>query len=197
MPYISVIIPVYNHTQYIGEAINSVFSQTLHRDKYELILVTNVDLPEREGVRIIKSNEKWQGPKIAQGIEEAKGEVISLLDDDDLFLPNKLETIYKIFENDKVGLVKNPIKWVNEQGKKWLDPLPREPITLANKDLNIDKLSEAISKYKVGFNSSSLSFRKMDILNYLDYLKEVKLVIDAFIGFLFLFTSQVVIWNGH
>jgi len=49
-----------------------------------------------------------KGPKFAQAIEEAKGEVILLLDDDDLFLPNKLETIYKIFENDKVGLVKTP-----------------------------------------------------------------------------------------
>jgi len=195
MPYISVIIPVYNRTQYVGEAINSVFSQTLHREKYELIIVTNVDLLEKEGVRIIKSKDKWQGPKFAQAIEEAKGEVISLLDDDDLFLPNKLEVVYKVFkENEKLGLLKNPIKWVNEQGKEWLDPLPREPITLASKDLNLDKLSEAI-RYKVWFNSSSLSFRKRDILNYIDYLKEVKLVIDAFIGLLFLFTTQVVIWN--
>ena len=195
MPYISVIIPVYNRTQYVGEAINSVLNQTLSKDKYEIIIVSNVDLPEREGVRIIISNERWQGPKFAQGIEEAKGEIISLLDDDDLFLPNKLETIYKVFsENEKAGLVKNPVKWVNEQGKEWLDPLPREPITITSKDLNSDKLGEAI-RYKVWFNSSSLSFRKSIILNYLDYLREIKLVIDAFIGFLFLFTSQVVIWN--
>ena len=194
MPYISVIIPVYSRTQYVNEAINSVLNQTLSKDKYEIIVVTNVDLPEREGVKIIKSNERWQGPKFAQAIEEAKGEIISLLDDDDLFLPNKLEVVYKVFkENEKIGLFKNPIKWVNELGKEWLDDLPREPITITGKDLNLDKLSEAI-KYKVGFNSSSF-FRKREILNYLDYLKEVKLVIDAFIGLLFLFTSQVVIWN--
>ena len=190
MPYISVIIPVYNRTQYVGEAINSVLNQTLSRDKYEIIVVSNVDLPEREGVRIIKSNERWQGPKFAQGIEEAKGEIISILDDDDLFLPNKLEVVYKVFkENEKVGLFKNPIKWANELGKEWLDPLPREPIMLTSKDL-----IEAI-RYKVWFNSSSLSFRKRDILNYLDCLKEVKLIIDAFIGFLFLFTSKAVVWN--
>jgi len=95
-----------------------VLNQTLGRDKYEIIVVTNVDLPEMEGVKIIKSNERWLGPKIAQGIEETKDEVISLLDDDDLFLPNKLEIIYKIFnENEKVWLVKNPFKWVNELGK--------------------------------------------------------------------------------
>jgi len=86
IPYISVIIPAYNRIQYIGEAVNSVLNQTLSRDKYEIVVVTNMDLPDREGVKIIKSNERWQGPMIIQGIEEARGEVIALLDDDDLFL---------------------------------------------------------------------------------------------------------------
>ena len=114
-PFISVIIPAYNRAQYVGEAINSVLNQTLDKDKYEILVVTNMDLSESEGVRIIKSNERWQGPMIAQAIEEAKGEVTSLLDDDDLFLPNKLEVIYKIFkENEKIGFVKNPVKYVNE-----------------------------------------------------------------------------------
>jgi len=195
-PYISVIIPVYNRTLYVGEAINSVLNQTLDKDKYEIIVVTNVDLPEREGVKIIKSNERWLGPKIAEGIEEAKGEVISLLEDDDLFLPNKLEIIYKIFrDNNKIGLVKNPIKWMNELGKEWLDPLPKEPKIVSHENLKLSMLSEIVGKYKVGFNNSSMSFRKRDIKEYLTYLSEIKLIADKFIGLLFLFTSQIVIWN--
>jgi len=195
-PYISVIIPVYNRTQYVGEAINSVLNQTLDKDKYEIIVVTNVDLPEREGVKIIKSNEKWLGPKIAQGIEEARGEIISLLEDDDLFLPNKLEVVYKVFkENEKIGLFKNPIKNVNAYGKEWLDPAPQEPIVITHKDLQLDMMGQLIGKYGVGFNNSSMSFRKEHIYKYLDYLKKIKLIVDKFIGFIFLFTSQVVIWN--
>jgi len=45
-----------------------------------------VDLPDRERVRIIKSKGRWLGPKIAQAIEEAKDEVISLFEDDNLLL---------------------------------------------------------------------------------------------------------------
>mgnify|MGYP001772598192 CR=1 FL=1 len=195
-PYISVIIPVYNRTQYVGDAINSVLSQTLDKDKYEIIVITNVDLPEKERVRIIKSNERWQGPMVAQCIEEARGEVISLLDDDDLFLPDKLEVVYKVFrENEKLGLLKNPIKYRNEYGKEWLGIVPKEALVSTPNDLNIDKISEFIFKYGVGVNSSSMSFRKIYINDYLSYLREIKLAVDNFIGFVFLFTNQVMIWN--
>jgi len=195
-PYISVLILVYNRTQYVGDAINSVLSQTLDKDKYEIIVLTNVDLPERDGVRIVKYNERWVGPEIAQGIEEARGEVISLLDDDDLFLPNKLEVVYKVFkENEKLGFLKDPIKYRNERGKEWLGVVPKEPLVSTPKDLNPDKVSEFIFKYGVGVQNSSMSFRKEFIKEYLSYLREVKLALDNFIGFLFLFTQQVMIWN--
>ena len=195
-PYISVIIPVYNRTQYVGEAINSVLNQTLSKDKYEIIVVSNVDLPEREGVKIIKSNERWLGPKIAQGIEEAKGNIISLLEDDDLFLPNKLEVVYKVFkENKELGLFKNPVKYVNDQGKEWLNAFPKEPMLISHKNLNPEVLGQALRKYELGLYNSSLSFKKENILDYLNYLKEIKLVVDNFISYFFLFTSQVIIWN--
>ena len=104
-PYISVIISVYNRTQYINEAINSVLNQTLDKNKYEILVITNVDLPERDGIRIMKTNERWYGASIVQAINNARGEVISILDDDDLFLPNKLEVVYKVFkENKDLGL---------------------------------------------------------------------------------------------
>jgi len=85
---------------YVNEAIKTTVNQSLDRDKYEIIVATNMDLPEREGVRIIKSKERWLGPKLAQGTEEAKGEVISVLDDD-LFIPNKLEVLNKVLERTK------------------------------------------------------------------------------------------------
>mgnify|MGYP001772584778 CR=1 FL=1 len=195
-PYISVIIPVYNRTQYVGEAINSVLNQTLDMDKYEIIVVTNIDLPEREGVRIIKSKDLTLGGKIVEGILNSQGEVISLLEDDDLFLPNKLEVVYKVFKaDDRLGLFKNPIKYINDRGKEWLGSIPKEPIVITPKDLNIDLINEIFEKYEIASNNSSLSFRKRDIIRYLNYLREIKLVSDCFIGLLFLFTNKVMIWN--
>ena len=63
------------------------------------------------------------------------------------------------------------------------------------KDLNQDIVSEVMYNYGLGFNNSSLSFRKEHILKYMDYLREIRLMFDRFIGTIFLFTSQVIIWN--
>jgi len=196
-PYISVIITVYNRTQYVNEAINSVLNQSLNKEKYEVIIVSNIDLPEREGVKIIKSNEKMLGPKFTEGIINAKGEVISILEDDDLFLPKKLEVVYNAFKNDeKLGLLKNPIIYRNEYGDEWTSVVPKEPIIVTPEDLNPDKISELISKYEVGFQNSSMSFRKSFIEDHLSYLREIKYAgSDRFIGLLFLFRYKVMIWN--
>ena len=200
IPYISVIIPVYNRTQYVGEAINSVLNQTLSRDKYEIIVVTNVDLPEREGVKIIKSNERWLGPKIAEGIEEARGEVICLLEDDDLFLHNKLETVYKTFkEHPELGQFKNPMIRVKYMGEKQFplppSPIPKNPIYIHNSTLNKQLIKEAL-RYETCFYNSTLCFRKNYLLNNIELLRRVKILVDMFIGLYFLSRYDVMIWNS-
>lgn len=188
-PYISVIIPAYNRIQYVKEAINSVLFQTLDRNKYEVIVVTNIDLPEIDRIRIIKTNEKWQGAMVSQAIEEARGEVISLLDDDDLFLPNKLEVVYTVFHNYQVSFLKNPtINIAEKSGKVWVSPSPKQPVISP-------PIDEAIRKYGADSNSSSMSFRKRDLIEYLSYLKQIKLAVDNFIGAIFLFRKTAMIWD--
>mgnify|MGYP001772532123 CR=1 FL=1 len=202
-PYISVIIPVYNRTQYVNEAISSVLNQKLGRDKYEIIVVTNVDLPEREGVKIIKSNERWLGPKIAEGILNARGEVICLLEDDDLFLNNKLETVYKTFkEHTELGLLKNPMIRIKYMGEKQSDykslppsPIPENPIYIRNSVLNKRFIKGAL-RYEVCFYNSTLCFRKNPLLNDIEFIRKVKIVVDMFIGLYFLSRYDVMIYNS-
>lgn len=199
-PYISVIIPVYNRTQYVGEAINSVLNQALDRDMYEIIVVTNVDLPKSEGVKIIKSNERWLGPKIAEGILNAKGEIICLLEDDDLFLHNKLETVYEAFkEHPELGLFKNPMIRVKYIGQKQSplapSPTPKNPIYIHNSILNKQFINEAL-RYETCFYNSTLCFRKNPLLDYIGLIREVKILVDMFIGLYFLSRYDVMIWNS-
>lgn len=93
---VSVLISVYNCGKYIGDAIQSVLSQTF-RD-YEIIVVD--DGSEDETASIVKQYpdvyyiyQPHSGVASARNraIREAKGELISFLDADDLFLPTKLE----------------------------------------------------------------------------------------------------------
>jgi glycosyltransferase involved in cell wall biosynthesis len=95
---ISVVIPFYNRERYIDEAIQSVLAQTLQ--PLEIILVndcsreasrrfldrynntcTIIDLPRNIGLA---------GARNA-GMLAARGTFIALLDDDDMWLPHKLE----------------------------------------------------------------------------------------------------------
>ena len=99
-PYISVIITAYNRKEFILDAVNSVINQSLERSKYEIIVVKNylddtIDKFLHENNIIdLYTDRKPLGAKIANGIEKSKGEVICFLEDDDLFLPEKLYEIY-------------------------------------------------------------------------------------------------------
>jgi len=117
-PFISVIITAYNRAKYVNEAIESILNQTLDKSKYEILVVTNMDLPEREGVRIIKNNEQNIGAMIAQGILNSEGEIVSLLDDDDLFLPNKLEVMYNVFNKYNISLFHNEMCFIDDNGNR-------------------------------------------------------------------------------
>jgi glycosyltransferase involved in cell wall biosynthesis len=99
MPKVSVVIPTYNHEQFIGQALESVFSQTF-RD-FELIVVNDgspddteeVLRPHIESGKIQYIRQENQGVAAARnrGAAEARGEYLAFLDDDDCWPPDKLE----------------------------------------------------------------------------------------------------------
>lgn len=103
---ISVIIPTYNSSRHICEAVDSVLTQTYKN--FEIIVVDDGSSDDTREV-LKKYNEKIRyifqknsGPGIARnkGIEIANGEFIAFLDADDAWLPDKLFEQVKIFERD-------------------------------------------------------------------------------------------------
>ena len=114
-PAVSVIIPTYNRAHLIGRAIKSVLSQT-YKD-FELIVVddASVDNPEQvvrsfNGKRIkYIRHKKNRGLPASRNtaIKAAEGEYIALLDDDDEWLPEKLEKQVNKFQSvkDSVGVI--------------------------------------------------------------------------------------------
>ena len=128
----SVIIPIYNRADFIENSICSVIEQTY--SKFEIICVNDGSTDKTEN--IIKSLQKKenrinlitldknQGRCIARniGIKNAKGDWISFLDSDDLYLKNHLETLNElilknqnyfayctsqVLNNEKIQLLKN------------------------------------------------------------------------------------------
>jgi glycosyltransferase involved in cell wall biosynthesis len=106
MPLFSIIIPLYNKAMYIQETIESVLQQRY--TDYEIIVVN--DASTDESVAIVQSisdsritlieNKENLGLSATRnvGISKANGKIIALLDADDLWLPNFLETIKQLHD---------------------------------------------------------------------------------------------------
>ncbi len=98
-PAVSVIIPTYKHRDFVQETLQSVFAQTF--TDYEVIVVNDGSpddtadvlkpLAEAGRIRYIEQENQGQGAARNRGLAEARGEFVALLDDDDLWPPDKLE----------------------------------------------------------------------------------------------------------
>jgi glycosyltransferase involved in cell wall biosynthesis len=110
----SVIVPTYNRARMVTETIDSILAQTF--PDFELIVVDNESTDNTE--EVIKSYPderiryfKHQNNGVIAvnrnyGIKKSQGEYIAFCDDDDLWLPEKLERQILEFEKDKqIGLV--------------------------------------------------------------------------------------------
>jgi glycosyltransferase involved in cell wall biosynthesis len=97
-PTVSVVITAYNRPDYLQAALNSALGQTY--GNYEIIVVddcSETDLsgviePPPGGIRYVRQSEN-AGPSAARnrGVALAKGDYVAFLDDDDQWLPNKLD----------------------------------------------------------------------------------------------------------
>jgi glycosyltransferase involved in cell wall biosynthesis len=116
---VSVIIPTYNRSSFIQEAVDSVLAQS-YRD-FELIIVDDGSTDEtskilsryKDQVSIIMT--EHSGPSAARnaGIKTAQGEFIAFLDSDDLWLPEKLKLQMNFFHN-------NPDIFVCQTEETWI-----------------------------------------------------------------------------
>jgi glycosyltransferase involved in cell wall biosynthesis len=123
-PLVSVIIIFLNEEQFIQEAIDSVFAQTYKN--WELILVDDgsSDASSRIALQCAENNSgnvrycehmdhKNRGMSASRnlGVRAARGEYISYLDSDDVWLPHKLEQQVKILQSrPEAAMVYGPIR---------------------------------------------------------------------------------------
>lgn len=123
---VSVVIPVFNGSNYLREAIESVFSQTYKN--IELIVVNDGSQDNQETENIAKSYgnrikylyQENSGVSVAlnNGIKNSKGEWIAWLSHDDCFLPNKIEAqLNKLYENPGYSVCYSDYYVIDKDGK--------------------------------------------------------------------------------
>lgn len=124
MPLVSVLIKNYNYEKYLKQAVDSVLSQTYKN--IETIVIddgstdSSREIVDSYGDQIIKVYKENGGAAsvLNAGFSISKGEIICILDSDDLFLPEKVAEVVEAFECfDEIGWCFHDMRWVDENAK--------------------------------------------------------------------------------
>ena len=123
---VSIITPSYNSEKFISETIKSVLNQTYKNwemlivddaSKDKTIQIINTFCKQDSRIKLfqLKNN---SGAALARnkGISQAKGDFISFLDSDDLWLPKKIELQINFMQKMNCGLSFTSYDIINEKG---------------------------------------------------------------------------------
>jgi len=158
------------------DAVNSALNQTLPKDEYEIIVVKNFseydDILKNLGVKTVFSNEENQGADIVNALSYAEGEVICFLDDDDIWVPWKLEKVKEAFKEESLGYYHHALLAFRqgENISELIDKLKEN-----NKEFIRNRFIDLSQ-----VNSSSTCIKKDTLLKCISQLKKVRYFIDNF-----------------
>ena len=165
-PLVSILMANYNYSEFIGEAIESVIKQTY--TNWELIIcddgstdisidvIRNYCKSNRKIALITKKN-AGQATALNEAYKNAKGEIIAILDSDDVFYQKKLEkVIYTFNKNSQSGFCIHKLVPIDIRGKIISKTFPND---LENGWVAIKAISHGGGNSKLP-PASGLTFRK-------------------------------------
>ncbi len=125
VPVVSIVIPAYNATRYIEQAVLSVKSQFFQN--WELIIVDDGSTDNQNDligrlaaadprITLIRQNNQGVSAARNKGLESSNGRYIAFLDADDVWLPNNLSEKLLKFEQGEFGLVHSDAAVINSKG---------------------------------------------------------------------------------
>lgn len=128
---VSIIIPVYNVSEYISRCLDSLLTQTISQDKMQVILVD--DGSTDDSLEICRTYESFNNnffvySKENEGVSKARnyaikratGQYIMYLDSDDYLSSNTVKSVVDFFDQhyDEVDMVTYPEQAYDENGNK-------------------------------------------------------------------------------
>jgi glycosyltransferase involved in cell wall biosynthesis len=139
---VSVIIPAYNQGVYLGKAVQSVLDQTY--PDFDIVIVDDGSTDDTadiargfkdQRIRYIYQENRGLSAARNTGIQNSDGELLTFLDSDDLFFPDKLEVLVaELNHHPEVGFVAGQAVLIDENGNPlgevFNTPLPEDPARL-------------------------------------------------------------------
>jgi predicted HAD superfamily hydrolase/glycosyltransferase involved in cell wall biosynthesis len=134
LPKISVLMPAFNHADYIEAAVESVLEQSLN--DLELIVIDDASADETwlklqryasDPRVILYRHQQNQGAHstLNEALEYARGDIITIINSDDIFLPDRLQQCCDLIDKG-ADFVGSDIQLIDAQGSNiyehwWVD----------------------------------------------------------------------------
>ncbi len=190
---ITVLITTHNYGRFVEQAIDSVLSQDFPLDQVEILVVddgSTDDTPERVkkyGSRIeyLYKPNGGQASALNLGIAKARGEIIALLDADDLFQPSKLTHVMEAFrQNPALGMVYHGL----EEWHTQTDQRIKRNFPLISGDIR--KEPDKFFFY-YPHPTSCISFQRTALNPLLPIPEAIRMIADAYLVNLLPFLSPI------
>lgn len=192
-PFFTVLIDAYNYGEYIADAVASVLEQDFPTEEREILVVDDGSTDDTEArlrkfggaIRYFRKPNGGQASAFNFGFERARGEVIALLDADDVWLPEKLGHVYEALERHPgAGMVYHRVHlWdgardISEDG--YFVPVSGR----------VPENTNALLRYPM-VGTSCLAFRREALWKLLPVPESLRFQADAYLTALIIFVSEV------
>ncbi len=194
-PSVSVVVVSHTPSRFLELAMRSVAEQDVPADTVERILVKNYEDPATErtaaelGFESVFCPDRSGGGKAREALRRCRGRLVTFLDYDDLYEPNRLGTLIAAFDADPtLGFYHNASVCIDESGRElpwpgsgWFRLVrgPRGRIYV--RDSAKRRTDPRLGLSRADFNASSMAVRRDLIDPFWAYLERVDVSLDSFL----------------
>ncbi|MEP6997163.1 MAG: glycoside hydrolase family 99-like domain-containing protein [Betaproteobacteria bacterium] len=131
-PRISVVMPAYNHERFVRMALDSVVAQTL--DDLEIVVIDDgssdgtaaildafVAQCTRYPVTVVHQPNEGAYAAINHGMALARGEIISIINSDDMYAPTRLAKLLSAMDEHGAGFAFSGTRFIDDEGAEFAD----------------------------------------------------------------------------
>lgn len=191
-PFISVILASHDKREYFFEALDSIKTQNLPKERYEVLVVKDYrdekveKIVEDCGFRSIYTDEQTFQGKVRVGIENSSGRILTFLEDDDLYRPERLSVIYEEFRKDpELVYYHNSHIPIDSKGNQLERSLyfNVDKTYLIEPGQRYERMLQTVESMNPDFNTSMMAIRRDAFMDSMDFFRNTTGGVDNFIFF--------------
>ncbi|MDD5656803.1 MAG: glycosyltransferase [Elusimicrobia bacterium] len=189
-PFLSVVIDNHNYGRFLREAVDGALAQDWPAAEREIIVVDDGSTDDSrailasygERIRPVLQARAGQAAAFNRGLAEARGEVVCLLDSDDVWRPGKLARVAAAFADPGIGFVEHRLQDVDAA----LRPLPQE-FPIWPERYRIDDFLAGRTEFTA---TSGMCFRRSSLQGVLPIPAELFYYLDEYLAIGVLFKAE-------